>query len=162
MATRAIDFIAERGADVWLFTVQDWLLRDPHGPYVALEEQTVKFPPRVVPDFTGSIDRAAKIARTTFAGEANVALSQRYYLDFTHPRANKGAALLELCELLSVPPAQIAVIGDGENDVAMFREGGLSIAMGNASAEVQHAADHVTGTNAEDGFASAVERFILR
>jgi Cof subfamily protein (haloacid dehalogenase superfamily) len=177
VAQRAIDFIAERRADAWLFTVQDWLLRDSQAPYVALEERTVKFPPRVVPDFTGSIDRAAKIvavsedfallkslaaeARTAFAGWASVALSQPYYLDFTHPRANKGAALLELSELLSVPPARIAVIGDAENDVAMFRQGGLSIAMGNASAEVQSAADLVTGSNAEDGFANAVARFIL-
>jgi len=177
VARRAIDFIAARGADGWLFTVQDWLLRDPHAPYVALEEHTVRFPPRVVPDFTGSIERAAKIvavsedfallkalaaeARAAFAGQANVALSQRYYLDFTHPRANKGAALLELAELMSVPPPQIAVIGDGENDVAMFREGGLSIAMGNAAADVQRAADRVTGTNAQDGFADAVERFVL-
>jgi Cof subfamily protein (haloacid dehalogenase superfamily) len=177
VARRAIDFIAAGGADVWLFTVQDWLLRDPRAPYVALEERTVRFAPRVVPDFMGSIDQAAKIvgvsedfarlktlaaeARTSFAGQASVALSQRYYLDFTHPRANKGAALLELSELLSVPPARIAVIGDADNDVARFEKGGLSIAMGNASAEVQGAADLVTGSNAEDGFADAVERFIL-
>ena len=53
------------------------------------------------------------------------------------------------------------VIGDGENDVAMFDLAGLSIAMGNAAPEVQQAADLVTGSNADDGFAAAVERLIL-
>ena len=48
-----------------------------------------------------------------------------------------------------------------ENDVAMFRKSGLSIAMGNASPEVKRLADAVTLSNDEDGFATAVERLIL-
>ena len=92
---------------------------------------------------------------------ASVARSQPYYLDVTHPLANKGAALSELAKLLGVPLAEIAVIGDGGNDVAMFERSGLSIAMGNASPEVQQAADFVTDSNEEDGFANAIERFIL-
>ncbi len=47
------------------------------------------------------------------------------------------------------------------NDVLMFAHSGLSIAMGNASHDVQRAAHQVTTTNDEDGFANAVERFIL-
>ena len=47
------------------------------------------------------------------------------------------------------------------NDVAMFRESGLSIAMGNAGDEVKRAARCVTASNADDGFADAVERFVL-
>jgi hydroxymethylpyrimidine pyrophosphatase-like HAD family hydrolase len=43
----------------------------------------------------------------------------------------------------------------------MFERSGFSIAMGNPSAEVQRAADFVTGSNREDGFADAVQRFIL-
>jgi hydroxymethylpyrimidine pyrophosphatase-like HAD family hydrolase len=47
------------------------------------------------------------------------------------------------------------------NDVLMFAHSGLSIAMGNASHEVQRAARRVTTSNAEEGFALAIERFIL-
>jgi hydroxymethylpyrimidine pyrophosphatase-like HAD family hydrolase len=47
------------------------------------------------------------------------------------------------------------------NDVLMFAHSGLSIAMGNASHEVQRAARRVTTSNEEDGFANAVEQFIL-
>ena len=92
---------------------------------------------------------------------ASVARSQPYYLDITHPLANKGAALSEIAKLLDVPLAEIAAIGDGANDVAMFERSGLSIAMGNASPQVQRAADFVTDSNGEDGFAKAIERFIL-
>ena len=60
-----------------------------------------------------------------------------------------------------MPLTEIAVIGDGRNDVAMFKRSGLSIAMGNASPEVRQAADFVTGSNCDDGFAHAVDRIIL-
>ncbi len=96
------------------------------------------------------------------ADQATVACSQPYYLDITHPLANKGAALSEIATLLAVPLAEIAVIGDGGNDVAMFERSGLSIAMGNASAAVQAQADLVTASYDDEGFAKAIEQFILR
>jgi hydroxymethylpyrimidine pyrophosphatase-like HAD family hydrolase len=83
------------------------------------------------------------------------------YLDVTHPKANKGEVVDMLSALLKIPIAQIATIGDMPNDVAMFQRSGLSIAMANASADVQHAAGAVTASNAEDGFAEAMERFVL-
>jgi len=66
-----------------------------------------------------------------------------------------------LSERFGIPSAQIATIGDMPNDVLMFAHSGLSIAMGNASAEVQRAARRVTTTNDDEGFANAVDRFIL-
>ena len=47
------------------------------------------------------------------------------------------------------------------NDVLMFAHSGLSIAMGNASSEVQRAARRVTASNDDEGFALAIERFVL-
>ena len=79
----------------------------------------------------------------------------------THPDANKGYVVRFLSERYGIPPAEIATMGDGPNDVLMFAPSGLSIAMGNADPEVQRAATHVTATNDQDGFADAVERFIL-
>jgi hypothetical protein len=90
-----------------------------------------------------------------------VARSQLYYLDTTAPQANKGAGMLALARQIGVPPAEIAVIGDGGNDVAMFEQAGLCIAMGNAQPAVKAQADLVTASNSEDGFAMAIERFIL-
>ena len=61
--------------------------------------------------------------------------------------------MIELTRLMAVPTAGTAVIGDGENDVDMFAQAGLSIAMGNANAAVKDAADFVTGSNEDDGVA---------
>jgi Cof subfamily protein (haloacid dehalogenase superfamily) len=177
IARCAVAMLEAHQTQVWVFSGQNWLLRDPNGSYVAHEEHTVGFGPTVVEDFGSALDAAAKIVgvskdfarlaqternvRTALAGQASVARSQPYYVDITHPFANKGAGLSELARLLSVPLAEIAVIGDGSNDVEMFERSGLSIAMGNASPEVQRAAHFVTDGNGNDGFANAIERFIL-
>jgi len=68
---------------------------------------------------------------------------------------------MALSQRLGIPPAAIVVLGDGENDLAMFRNAGPSIAMGNASEEVKHQATYVTKSNAEDGFDAAIERYVL-
>ena len=52
-------------------------------------------------------------------------------------------------------------LGDQLNDVLMFKPSGLSIAMGNASPDVQSHATVVTTSFADEGFANAVERYVL-
>ncbi len=176
-ARRAVDTLNARGVEVWVFSGQEWLLRDPDGTYVPLEQHTVGFRPTIVEDFGSALDAAAKIVgvskdfdlleqcehdvRVALTSSAFVARSQRYYLDITHPLANKGVAMAEIAKLLGVPLAEVAAIGDGSNDVAMFERSGLSIAMGNAGPQVQRTADFVTDSNGDDGFANAIERFIL-
>jgi Cof subfamily protein (haloacid dehalogenase superfamily) len=176
-ARQVVEMIDAHGAQAWVFCGPDWLTRDPGGPYVGLEQRAVGFQPTIVQEFGPALDAAAKIvavsanvdlltrleqhARVALADRATVARSQPYYVDFTHPLANKGVALSELAKLLAVPAAQVAVIGDGGNDVAMFERSGLSIAMGNASPQVQRAADFVTDRNTQDGFAKAIEWFVL-
>lgn len=177
VARHTVDMLNAHGVQVWVFSGQDWLVRDPDGPYVGLEQRTVGFRAKIVKDFDAPLDGAAKIVgvsedfellarcendvRAALADKASVARSQPYYLDITHPLANKGVALSEIARLLAVPLAEIAVVGDSYNDLAMFARGGLSIAMGNASPQVQQAADFVTVSNREEGFANAVELFIL-
>jgi hydroxymethylpyrimidine pyrophosphatase-like HAD family hydrolase len=145
---------------------------------VAREQWTVKFAPTVVENFDGVLDSAVKIvgvsddhdlvarcekdARDALGSGASAARSQPYYLDITHPAANKGTVVTTLSKLLSVPVSQIATIGDMPNDVLMFRNSGLGIAMGNASLDVQAQADVVTASYEDEGFAKAIEKFILR
>jgi Cof subfamily protein (haloacid dehalogenase superfamily) len=176
-ARQAAEIIDAHGAQVWVFCGEDWLARDPAGPYVGLEQQTIDYQPIIVEDFGHALDAAGKIvavsddfdlltrlqqhACAALAERATIARSQPYYLDFTHPRANKGVALSELAKLLGIPETEVAVIGDGGNDIAMFERSGLSIAMGNAGPQVQGAADYVTDPNSRDGFANAIERYIL-
>jgi Cof subfamily protein (haloacid dehalogenase superfamily) len=177
IARRAVDVIGGSGLDVWVYSGQDWFVRDLSAPHVAREQWTVRFPPTLVADFTAALASAVKIVgvsddldrvarcetetQNALGANASAARSQPYYLDVTHPDANKGTVVTTLSKRLSVPCEQIATIGDMPNDVLMFRKSGLSIAMGNASPQVQAQADVVTSSYADEGFANAVERFIL-
>jgi Cof subfamily protein (haloacid dehalogenase superfamily) len=174
---QVIKTIEDHKLDVWVYRGNDWYVRQRHGPHVDREEWTVKFPPTVVKNFDGVLDNVVKIvgvsddhdavarcetdARHQFGDHVSAARSQPYYLDVTHPKANKGEVVRRLSEMLKIPTEQIATIGDMPNDVLMFALSGLSIAMGNASPEVQRAARRVTASNEEEGFAIAMERFIL-
>jgi Cof subfamily protein (haloacid dehalogenase superfamily) len=177
-AEDALALILDHGLDAWVYTEDEWLIRDKDAPHVAREAWTVKFAARVVPDFTAEhLAHAAKIvgisddvglvaacegaARAALGARASAARSQPYYLDVTHPDANKGAVVTMLARHLNIRPAQIATMGDMPNDVLMFRQSGFSIAMGNASDAVKAEASAVTDSNENDGFAKAVRRFVL-
>jgi Cof subfamily protein (haloacid dehalogenase superfamily) len=175
---KVIEAIGSHGLDVWVYTDTGWFVRDPNAPHVAREQWTVKFPPTVVKTFAGLLGRVAKIVGVSDdydrvakcekdvqqAGGTHIsaARSQPYYLDVTHPQANKGGVVLAMSKLLNIPAEEIATIGDMPNDVLMFEKSGVSIAMGNASAEVQASATHVTSTNEQEGFAKAMEEFVLK
>ena len=79
----------------------------------------------------------------------------------THPQANKGAVVETLAKLSQISPEDIATIGDGPNDVLMFRKSGFSIAMGNASSEVKAHANAVTDGNQSEGFAKTMRKYFL-
>ena len=174
---KVIASIEGHGLDVWVYTDTGWFVRDPNAPHVAREQWTVKFPPTVVRTFAGLLGRVAKIVGVgddyervakcekdvQQAGGTHIsaARSQPYYLDVTHPQANKGGVVLAMSKLLNIPAEEIATIGDMPNDVLMFEKSGVSIAMGNASPDVQASATYVTATNEQEGFARAIEDFVL-
>ena len=51
IARRAVDLLDAHQVQVWVFSGQDWLVRDSDGPYVGKEERTVGFRPTMVEDF---------------------------------------------------------------------------------------------------------------
>jgi Cof subfamily protein (haloacid dehalogenase superfamily) len=177
ISPQVVSLLESHKLDAWIYRGNDWFVHERHGPHVDREEWTVKFPPTVVPNFDGKLDNVVKIvgvgddlpavaqcetdARHQFGDHVSAARSQPYYLDVTHPLANKGTVATRLSEMLNIPTEQIATIGDMPNDVLMFAHSGLSIAMGNASPDVQRAARRVTATNEDEGFAKAVEKYIL-
>lgn len=82
-------------------------------------------------------------------------------LEVLPPNTGKGTALKALLKDLGVKPEKAMAIGDGENDIDMFTLVGLGIAMGNAWDVVKEKANHVVGTNDQDGVAEAIEKFVL-
>jgi Cof subfamily protein (haloacid dehalogenase superfamily) len=177
IAKRAFEIIRRNGMDAWVYSGNDWFIHNPQAPHVAREQWTVKFAPTVVENFDAVLGKAVKIvgvgddhdlvarcekeAQDALGANASAARSQPYYLDVTHPDANKGTVVATLSKFLAVPVAEIATLGDMPNDVLMFRKSGLSIAMGNASREVQAQANLVTDSYEDEGFAKAIERFVL-
>jgi hypothetical protein len=175
---RVLALLTERGVSAWVFARGDWRLRDPHGLDVPREKLTVGFDPTVVESFDdviGCVDKIVGVsddfarlasleteAQTLMGGSASVILSQKAYLDITHPKANKGDGVTALCERIGVALSRTAVFGDMFNDVAMFERSAFSVAMGQAPDAVKTRADAVTWANTRGGFASAVRRFILQ
>jgi hydroxymethylpyrimidine pyrophosphatase-like HAD family hydrolase len=74
---------------------------------------------------------------------------------------DKGKGLQALGAYLNIKPDEMMTCGDQENDLAMIRLAGLGVAMGNAIPEVKDIAQFVTKTNAEEGVAYAVKKFVL-
>jgi Cof subfamily protein (haloacid dehalogenase superfamily) len=171
------ELLGSRGLDVWVYRDADWFVRDLEAPHIAREAFTVQFNPTRVDSLDAVTDRVAKIvgvsddhdlvaavateAHDAFGDRVSAARSQPYYLDVTHPDANKGSVVRYLSARYEIDPQQIATIGDMSNDVLMFALSGLSIAMGQSDREVQRAARRVTASNEDEGFAQAVERFVL-
>jgi Cof subfamily protein (haloacid dehalogenase superfamily) len=75
--------------------------------------------------------------------------------------ASKWAAILHLAELWEIDASEICAVGDDVNDVPMISSAGLGVAMGHAPADVQAAADLVTGDHDSDGVATLVDEVLL-
>ncbi len=176
-ARQALALMREHGVDAWVFADGEWLLQNPDGQYVPLEKRTVQMQPRVVDSFDPYIARAGKIVgmsgdfeglarlehvlQQAFGTRANAHRSQKYYLDVTHPEAQKGRAVTEIARILGIPLDAVCAIGDQANDLPMFGVAGHSIAMGNGPAAVQAKAGWVSRSNAEEGWAWAIDHYVL-
>ena len=177
VAAQALELIRGHGLDAWVYRGNDWLITRADAPHVAREAWTVKFDAKVVADVGADLDGISKIvgvsddhdkvqrcesdAQAAFGQQETATRSQPYYLDVTHKDANKGAVVEYLSKRLNIPVEEIATLGDQPNDVLMFKRSGFSVAMGNASKEVQAQASATTDSFNDEGFAKAIERFIL-
>jgi Cof subfamily protein (haloacid dehalogenase superfamily) len=172
----AVTRLEAAGLDVWVFAGGEWLLKNEAAPYVPREQLSISMGWRVVADFEpelgavhkvmGSSRDFARVAaaeaelRAALGDQAAVLRSQDYYVDITHPQANKGEAALAIAALLGVAPAAMACIGDMPNDLPMFAVAGAAIAMGNAPEAVKARARMIVADNDSDGWAEAVGRLL--
>jgi Cof subfamily protein (haloacid dehalogenase superfamily) len=171
------DHIRKSRLDLWVYTGTDWYVSNPSGPHVQHQEALMQCQAKPLRNCDRSQLHALKLvgvsddydavqrAQLELDGLSCVAISATrssgYYLDVTHADANKGMVVLELSKMLNIPTEQIATLGDMPTDVLMFRQSGVGIAMGNATDEVKAQATYVTKSNTEDGFAYAIEHYIL-
>ena len=177
LAAQLLDLYAHAKVTRWLFATDRWLSSDLGNSHTPREVQSSGLQPEAMLNLAALLDDADKIvavcddrakmdvleqhARGLVGSGATLVRSQDYYLDCTALAANKGDGVTRLAELFGVPLAEVAVIGDQANDVAMFRRAGLAIAMGQASAAVQAEAHCVAASNEDEGVANAIRRFVV-
>jgi Cof subfamily protein (haloacid dehalogenase superfamily) len=173
---RCLEVLNEFGIDIWLFTNDLWLTRNGNGEYVPHEKRAIRSDPTIVADFTPYLSAACKIVGSSadaallqrceaamqkaLGAEATAVRSQTYYLDITPPGCDKGTFVQAMARRLGIVTDAVATIGDMQNDLAMFRNSGLSFAMGNATDDVKKVATHVTTSNENEGFAGAMEMIL--
>ena len=177
LVASTIDLLTSHDLSVWVYQGDDWFVLDRDGPHVQRESRTAQFEPTQLATFDSLEGDVAKVVGVSddshamakahaamssqFGDEVSATTSQAYYLDVTDPAANKGRVVDVLSSTFDIPRSAIATVGDMHNDISMFARSGLAIAMGNGVQEVRDAAHHVTRTNDNEGFAYAVDHFIL-
>jgi Cof subfamily protein (haloacid dehalogenase superfamily) len=173
-AVAALTLAREHGIEVGWFTRDGWRATA-LGPGVAEEAGLTGEPPIVEPGLPDGAPDPLKLMciaaddhgrpalhalRARLPAGVSGQFSHPRYLELIAPGVDKARALLAACAALGLSPAELAAIGDAENDIAMLRLAGIGIAMGNAIPAVIAVADRVTDTNARDGVARAIDALL--
>jgi Cof subfamily protein (haloacid dehalogenase superfamily) len=164
------------GVALWVFADGAWFVAGLDNPHLPRERLASAIDPVIRTDFAmldGRIDKIVGVsddhellrrlearARELIGSRPTNARAQPYFIDKNHSLPNKGDGIAALGRAFGVELAQVAVLGDMANDLSMFARAGLSVAMGQAPANVQAAASATAASNEEDGVAEAITRFI--
>ena len=94
--------------------------------------------------------------------ETTITSSFDHNLEIGGETTSKAEALRQMGRLLGIDREEMMAVGDSPNDMAMLKEAGMPVAVGNAKDEVKDIAAYVAPTNHEDGVADAIERYVLQ
>jgi len=109
--------------------------------YTALDEHEKLLPVKNAIDSINGVDYA--FYEDTYTG--------KWFLEVFSAKASKSNGLRYLRERYGFD--EVVAFGDNLNDLPMFSEADIKVAVGNARDEVKAAADYIIGTNDEDGVA---------
>jgi Cof subfamily protein (haloacid dehalogenase superfamily) len=179
LARQVITFAEDRGFTVIAYNGMRIMVRALND---RIKESMLKYH-EPIPDVVGSLQNLltdTPINKLMIVGEPRAIKSLRWnlnlqvgtagrvvqagltdMLEVLPPNCSKGAALRMLLRDLHISPDSVLAIGDAENDIEMIQLAGIGVAMGHAAQPVKDAADEVVASNDEDGFAEALERFVL-
>lgn len=117
-------------------------------------------PPESLPEISHGIARISDIVMHVHPGFGD--FLHLAHIQINHVEADKYHGVQALLDITGVSKEAVLGIGDSSNDSPLFRNAGLKVAMGNATDALKAEADHVVSTVDEDGFAEAMERFVLK
>jgi Cof subfamily protein (haloacid dehalogenase superfamily) len=164
------------GLGVWLYDEKGWWA-SARDAFVEREAHTSGFEPEfadyaerlkhsvVKLTVVGNPEFVAQAEKRVLAesGEAvSASRSKPRFLDVTAYGFHKGSVVEHLAQVFNVAKAEIAVIGDGPNDIEMFKQAGISIAMGQGVDEVIQAATFITSSNDDEGWSRGLEKYVLQ
>ena len=113
------------------------------------------------PDITRTRDYQYDYWKGRLAGEVNLFKTNPEYLEFLHPRVDKGVGLEKLVEFYGIKREETLAFGDGENDIPMLEFAGQGIALANAGEKVKRVADIVLEwDNNQGGVGKFLEKFL--
>ena len=113
--------------------------------------------------FTGSkvdIDYIAENLPEKFREKYNVVRSATYYLEFVNKEVDKAKGLAMVAKKKGLAKEEVMAIGDEGNDYLMVKEAGIGVAMENARQKVKDVAKYITKSNANNGVAFAIYKYI--
>ncbi len=146
----------------------------PDDPQVAIEADGNDLRVRAVPDLTQlCVDDGVTVDKllmyptperlrpfgADFAQEfdgVETAFSAPFYFEATAGGVDKGSALASVAQAKGAELGECVAFGDNGNDLPMLRAAGLGVAMANATAAVQEAADRVTASHDDEGIAAVL------
>jgi len=115
-------------------------------------------------DRLGPVKQAAEALEG--AGELNIHIVKNFgmpagCLEVLGKRGSKWDAVIQVARGLGLEAKDIVAVGDDISDVALVANAGIGVAVENAVEEVKEVADFIVPSNAQDGAAFAIERFVL-
>lgn len=176
---RVIETIRRVAPDVLVthFTLDRILLDQPNHPMIdvllAYGESEIAHVPSLLADdvppaakilLAAPRDRLAEvrsIVTPVLQSDVTITTTAPDFLEFFDPGAGKGRGLAALLDMLNLPHEAVIAIGDGENDMPLFAEAGLAVAMGNAPANVRAAAHMTIGSNDDAGVAIFLDELMM-
>lgn len=81
------------------------------------------------------------------------------FADITAKGVSKAKGLNEISHWRGFHLYQTMAFGDGGNDIAIVKEAGIGVAMGNANDSLKEVADYVTSSVDDDGIFNALKHF---
>lgn len=176
-AQEIIGFVEQEGLDAaWaLYSAEDWWVRFPDDPRVAMEAGIVGLQPTRLPWGEWPGDQVYKVlcicnpvAADGIEGRMkerfphlSIVRSGQMMLEIMMGGVNKGLAVKRLCAALGIHSRDAMALGDHYNDLDMLKAVGRPVVMGNAPEEIKKRFDAVTADNEHDGVARALERWIF-
>ena len=138
-AQRSLDVLNEFGVDIWLFTNDHWLTRNPDGEYVPHEKRAIKHDPTIVDGFHALSVRRLQDRRRQFRCGAAAALRGRdaeggrarrpprcarrpIISTSRRPAATRAPSCEAMAKRLGISTDAVATIGDMQNDLRDVRD----------------------------------------